>query len=546
MYTIEKWSLNNHKLLSVHKKLDNFDDSDLFKKITERPGFQKTDSTVTIPSFFIRVEGVVGEEDNFYDRIFNLDHKLKRLKDLYIKFEKGLDKRVDNTTIEKLQPEWERIERKRMIDPENILKCVELSNSIKKFMDKKHHNLVLNSLHTYFKRYFELKQGKIQPHKIKNILFHIVYWVNLYSEPILKMFDYSRDNPKVLYYGQINKREVHFLYFLSCMGFDVIYINTESTESFEDIDPQCQYSHKANAPRQVSMREFPNERISSTMQTDAFSASEELRETLHSEDSMFYRPWQLIDYCVESVKLITTYDEVGILAKEQSIMRHGWDVSQGMVTIPSFFAKVIGVRKDINQYYEEINALKKLPKVRFFDTLPICKRVNKLMKVEYYSICGRDGLIDVEKMINSAFWPYKRFQRHVQKLIANAVREFCNFKGIKRQKVYGVDEQKLVIFTTMMTLDEESLQLLQVFDYPREVPKCIIYNNELNGELIFEDSILIYFFSSVGMDVVVYNPAGHNDIEIYIDEAMFNCHHLEEVAFKLPFKSISVFGKYIK
>ena len=48
------------------------------------------------------------------------------------------------------------------------------------------------------------------------------------------------------------------------------------------------------------------------------------------------------------------------------------------------------------------------------------------------------------------------------------------------------------------------------------------------------------------MDVIVYNPAGHNDIEIYIDDSMFNKHHLEEIAFNLPFKTFAVFGKYIK
>ncbi|TAJ09705.1 hypothetical protein DMA11_19895 [Marinilabiliaceae bacterium JC017] len=546
MQAIERWTLNSHKLLTIKAELDSFDDDGLFKKSTERLGFEKTETTVTIPTYFYRVNGVIGEEDEFYDRIFALNEKLQRINKLYLRIDKGLDKKIDNDTINKIQLEWQQLEKRGPVNPQNIIKAVELSNSINKFTDKKHRNLVLNSLRRYLETYFELNKRNVNIQAIKNILIHLIYWINLYVEQLLIDFDYSGVTPKVLCYGSINKREAHFLCFLNCLGADVIYINTASTAPFDQVDPASKLSTCADALRQLPLRSFPKERINTAMQTQAFSASEELRETLHSDDSMFYRPWQLIDYSVRSLTLISTYDEIGILAKEQAIMRNGWEVGYGHVTIPSFFAKVIGVRKDINQYYAEINALRKLPKTHFFDKLPISNQVTKLLKIEYYSVCGDDNLVDTERLINAGFWPYRHLQKHVQYLIANSVRDFCSFKGIKRQRKYGIDEQRLIIFTTMMSLDNESLQLLQVFDYPKEVPKCIIYNNEINGELIFEDSILIYFFSSVGMDVIVYNPSGRNDIEIYIEDSMFKRHHLEEVAFNLPFKSFAVFGKYIK
>jgi len=545
MQTIKRWSLNDHKLLTIKAKLDDFDENLIHKKTAERIGFRHTDTTVSIPTFFYRINGVIGEEDTFYDRIFNLDEKLKRHGKLYVRVEKGFDRRVDNDTIDKIQKEWQRLEVRGPIDPQNIVRAVELADCLKRFTDKKHHSLVLNSLRLFFEDYFQLNSS-IKNHEIKNILIHIVHWVNKYVELFLRDFDFASINPKVLYYGPINKREGYFLLFLSRLGCDIITINTESDAPFDKIDPNNTLSQCANAMRQLPLRPFPTERISSAMQTQAFAASEELREHLHSDDSMFYRPWQLVDYSVRAMRLISTYDEIGILAKEQAVMRHGWEVEHGTVTIPSFFSKVIGVRKDHNQYYHEINNLKKLPKTHFYDSLPLCKKVTKLLKVEYYSVCGKDGQVDTNQLINAGFWPYKHLQQHVQKLIAAAVRDFCAFKGIKRQKKYGVDEQRLIIFTTLMSVDNEALQLLQLFDYPREVPKCIIYNNEDNGELIFEDSILIYFYSSVGMDVIVYNPAGHNDIEIYIDDSMFNKHHLEEIAFNLPFKTFAVFGKYIK
>jgi len=545
MQNIEKWSLNNHLLEIKRLKTDNFDDSNLFKKCSERIGFGKNDTVVTIPVFFHRVHGVIGDDDQFYDRIYDLHEKLKSYKELFIKIDKGLE-RFDNKISDKLDPEWRKLESRGPINAENIIKVVENSQVLKRFTDSRHTKHVLNALKEYYSMYFEIVNNNIKPHEIKNILFHIVHWINVYTEQLLKDFDYAGINPKMLFYGTINKREAHFLYYLNCLGADVIYITTDEKSPFSDFDKENKLSSFSDSPRHLELKPFPTERINSGMATQAFSSSEELRETLHSDDSMFYRPWQLVDYAVRQVTIMSTYEEIGILAKEQALMRTGWEVGQNIVTVPNFFAKVLGVRKDINKYYDEVNALKKLPKTLFYDSLPISKKVTNHLKQEYYSVCDRDGIIDTEKLIESAFWPYKHLQMHVQKLIVASVKSFCAFKGIKRQKQYAVEEQKLIIFTSMMKLEPQALQLLQMFDYPKEVPKCIVFNNETNGELIFEDSILIYFLSSVGMDVIVFNPVGHNDIEIYLEDKMYQKHHLEEVAFNLPFKSLALFGKYIK
>ncbi len=545
MQSIKKWSLNNRTLQTTRAKIDNFDDDNLFKKALERRGFFNDDNEVTIPVYFYRVNGVIGDEDDFYDRIFTLNDKLKHYNNLYLKFENGLNKKIDNTTIDKIQTEWVILEKRGLIDTAHIIKAIEKSNAIKRFTDSKHNKLIIDGLTSFFNKYFEIHKTNLRNQEVKNILVHIVFWINIYLEPVLREFDYAGITPKALYYGPISKREAYFLYFLGYIGSDVIYVNSESKSPFEEIDPEHQLSQQAETSRFLPLKPFPTERIKNIVTTEAYSAGEELRDTLHSEDSMFYKPWQLINYHVRPLTLRSTYEEISILAKEQSIMRNGWEVGQGVVTIPNFFAKVLGVHENHDKYYDDINELKKLPKTLFIDSLPICSKINKLKKIEFYAV-SKNYDIDVERLLVADFWPYKHLQKHVQKLIAECTKDFCNMKGIKRNKKYGVDEQRIIIFTVMLSIGNDILQLLQMFDYPRQVPKCIIYNNEINGELIFEDSILIYFLSRVGMDVVIFNPAGHNDIEIYIDESAYNLHHLSSVAFNLPFKSFSIFGKYIK
>ncbi|WP_443663763.1 YceG family protein, partial [Clostridium sp.] len=92
------------------------------------------------------------------------------------------------------------------------------------------------------------------------------------------------------------------------------------------------------------------------------------------------------------------------------------------------------------------------------------------------------------------------------------------------------------IFSVLINLDKEILELLQSFDYPEEVPKIVIYNNEENGNLSFEDCIMLAFMDSMGIDIIIYNPSGYNDIENFINPDQYDIHRLENVSFKLHFK----------
>jgi len=92
------------------------------------------------------------------------------------------------------------------------------------------------------------------------------------------------------------------------------------------------------------------------------------------------------------------------------------------------------------------------------------------------------------------------------------------------------------IFSVLINLDGEMLELLQAYDYPEEVPKIVVYNNEENGNLSFEDCIMLAFMNSIGIDIIIYNPSGYNDIENFIYPQQYDIHRLENMSFKLHFK----------
>ncbi|GHU58139.1 hypothetical protein AGMMS49975_24480 [Clostridia bacterium] len=60
---------------------------------------------------------------------------------------------------------------------------------------------------------------------ISNFSIKILYWID-YAFP--KLFEPKGGNPKVLYTGNIKNQECLFLYFLSLLGCDILYINADS------------------------------------------------------------------------------------------------------------------------------------------------------------------------------------------------------------------------------------------------------------------------------------------------------------------------------
>src|SRR5690606_11401892 len=104
-------------------------------------------------------------------------------------------------------------------------------------------------------------------------------------------------------------------------------------------------------------------------------------------------------------------------------------------------------------------------------------------------------------------------------------------------------EVKSYLFAQSMQIPPSILKLMQKFDFSQEVPKLVLYNNELNGTMLRTDAALLLLLNQFGIDIVVYNPPGHNDLENFIDDGIYDVHWLEDVVFEQEFKEPSLFKK---
>ncbi|WP_374049774.1 YceG family protein [Neobacillus sp. PS3-34] len=131
----------------------------------------------------------------------------------------------------------------------------------------------------------------------------------------------------------------------------------------------------------------------------------------------------------------------------------------------------------------------------------------------------------------------------LQKGIANAIRRICDKQALKPILKESAEELKIYLFSQAMQTPKTIIQLLEKFDYSQLVPKLILYNNEQTGSISRSDAALLLLLNQFGIDIILYNPSGHNDIEAFLTEALFDTHWLEEVVFDQEFKEPSLIKK---
>ena len=95
---------------------------------------------------------------------------------------------------------------------------------------------------------------------------------------------------------------------------------------------------------------------------------------------------------------------------------------------------------------------------------------------------------------------------------------------------------KLSTFQVLMTLEDRFYNLLQNFDFPMAIPKIIIYNNGKDGGFTFSDAVILMFMNSMGVDVVIFNPAGTSDIENFVKAGFFDSHILDNTGSSVPYR----------
>lgn len=334
------------------------------------------------------------------------------------------------------------------------------------------------------------------------------------------------DIPIILYYGDISQSELYFLNFMSKCGFDVVYI-TPNRKMLDmtvgkNLDGRMQIFQ---LPESKESGSYPDKPIKMKMATVAYSAERELDTMLYGGDAGVFRSFQFPNS--QSLTLKTTYEEIGILWRQDAKFRTGFATSGNLVTIPNIFAKISGVTDGkIGEYWEEIRS-RLTP-----DTLIYVKKQGQNMSgnldLSVYRSFYRNGKIDAEKLKSSTLNKYSYLPDRLQDLLFYKIQETADSGFLKIERDYLMCS----VIHYGLNLDKDFLKLLQHFDFTRQIPKLVIIDS-VEDTFTEEECIRIVLCNLIGFDVLVYTPTGYKNIETFIKGEAFEEHIMNEFMYNM-------------
>ncbi|PAE37066.1 YceG family protein [Bacillus sp. 7884-1] len=498
--------------------------------MSERPEFLIDKGTIQIGQVLGKFLGIPIDSDEYYNQLF--EYVSTPDLDLHLLSENSLNKNIDNQHFQSIQKVFN-IGQEQKLSINRFTAFLDGEQLLYKSKVPAIHRKVREAMIGTLELFTHCEKDGLKNHELRRVLVDLIKWSMNHLNPLLESIDLQKGMPKFLWYGDMKRSQPYFVYYLMKLGCDLVIFHPDGTDVLAGYLEEEIFTH--HFPNKQQAEPFPTEKRN-RQTTVAYRASREIETILNQEGSGLYKPWQLRDYTPSSITLKTTYDELFILGREMAMVRPGFEVETGQVKIPSLFAKIQGVSKNRKEYWDRIQNLTEFEHSLLIRQLPFTWSSSNDFRFHYRNALGRDGLLNPEVMMQAHYWPYSFLPTGLQKGIANAIRRICEKPGLKSLPGESMEEVSIYLFSQAMFTPKEIIQLMEKFDYSQHVPKLIIYNNESRGILSRSDAALILLLNQFGIDIIVYNPPGHNDIENFLQESLFDTHWLEDVVFDLEYK----------
>lgn len=510
-----------------------------------RPSYQKDGRIYRFNRLGIRVLGTSLDEDEYYNALFDM----KQAPNIHILSEE-LDKTIGNQVFQSVQDILMLHQGEpKGLSVNRLIAFMYGKNLVPQHSDphiNRHVQLSVIKVVEHFKQY---QNSGLQAPEFRRFLIDLIKWMRNHWEKWTKTLRVGEDSPKIVWYGNLTLSQKYFLLLLMEFGCDVLIFHPEGKDEFAEIDPMDSFTVSYQYAHTGKLEPFPTEKRE-RQTTVAYRANKQLERMLNDPQSGMYKPWQFREYLPTSITLKMTYDDVFLYAKEAAMIRPDFKVQENKVIIPVIFAKIQGVSRDRKEYWNYMQGLINHPLAMSIRQFPFSK-TTKANYYYHYQHSMDKGELSSEKMMKGNWWRYGYLPESLQRAIAYTIKRYCEKPRLKRLGNESEADLCLFLFKQASLIPEEILQLLQNFDYVQEIPRLVLYNMETNGELSREDAALLLFLNTFGVDIIVYNPAGHMDLENYIDPLHYDVHWLEDMVFEQEYQQFqqrgdSVLKKFIK
>lgn len=503
----------------------------------QRPFYEKNDRITHISQVTASFIGIPLDDNEYYNQLYDYVHS----HELILLNDQNLNNSKDHIRLKTIE-EIIQMSKEQSLSPVRLVTLLEQEQLLPVSDHILLNQQIKNAAIKMIELYTSTEKRGLSSKEFSTVLADVMGWGLNELHHHIKKANPDSEIPAFLWYGNYQKSHQYLLFFLTELGFDLVTFTPAGNDalSIAALGGLDHFTHVF--PETRVPERFPTE-IRKQTATVAYRASKQIERILNHEGSFFYKPWQLREYIPSVITLKTTYDELFLVAGEKAMFRPYFDIQRKNVRIPALFAKINGVTTNRREYWKRLHRLLLLEQTFLIKSLPVTSGSNSDFRFHYHKSLDNGGLLDPQKMADSHYWKYNHLPEGLQIGIGSAIRNICSSPQLKPQNSEREDDVKVYLFTQAMQIPENILKILQKFDYSQEVPKLLIYNNELNGSLTRADASLLLLLNQFGLDLIIYNPAGHSDIEKYIDKSAFVSHWLEEVVFELELKEPSVMKK---
>lgn len=365
------------------------------------------------------------------------------------------------------------------------------------------------------------QKDKVSTNALFNMCVNICVWFKQCTD----LIDFtSSDIPVFFFYGNPNSIEFMLMDLLSSIGFDILiacpdknYLN--SIKSL-DVDGKMQTFEYSNSG---GIKDFPTQLVRAKLSTTAYNASQDLDNILYNDGCMFRD--RHYKFC-QTVTLKTTFEEISLLWNADAKYRPGFTSDENTVTVPNIFAKIDGVPYgDTNKYWKDIQA-NLTPNTIFFRLTPFFKPNYGQSDFSGFFSGNRLDLARIKS--NNSINKYGHLPDHVQDFIFQKMQEVVDSGYLK---IKYPDIMHLVIKVGTM-LPTNILQLIQNFDFTKEIPKVVIIHVNKNPFSAYE-CIMLLLLNFMGFDILIYTPTGYKNVDNFIDTRAFEQYNIGEYQYNV-------------
>lgn len=405
----------------------------------------------------------------------------------------------------------------------NTTNSLELLKSVVTNIEYPENNMIEKSLKREFIQVFSKDLDDIKHNILKNQMLTVVSWINKYKNHLFKGYKRGKPPVMIILNGASNGAQKKFIEIMAAQPIDILLYCPDLNKEEVSDDSRLKV---VKYPGSMNMEVLPSNESNVVLSTVSYSASQDIDKLLYNEGMMFK------DYqCKSAITAVlqTTYDEIKILWNEPAQIRPNFETIGDKITLPTICAKINGTIfdsdytywKEVQQYITQNTYLVK--QLNFVNKLEAKEAL--IAATEFY----KNGKLLKDKIKQHKSYGYGHLRDDIQNHILDKLEMLINARTIKGTLEFGVE---YTIIGIVLSLDKKIAQLLQSYDFNKEIPKLIIIDtNDTNSTL--EDAITVAFLSLAGFDVVIFSPTGYQKLEKHYNTYVFQQYNMGDLKYEL-------------